>query len=86
MSYIDNKVSSIIDDLGGEILMTLEGPNGLDDYIASVRNALSGYRQHLADAIRESFKNGLAAGRKRTYRKSTPVNRIVSRKAAQPTR
>ena len=86
MSYIDDKVNFIIDDLGGEILMTLEGPNGLDDYIASVRNALSDYRQHLADVIRESFKNGLAAGRKRAFQKSAPVKRAVPRQTAQPSR
>lgn len=69
MSYIDEKVNFLVDDLGGSILTALE-EGGLDNYMKSVRTALADYREDLANTIRESFRNGLAAGRKRAFRQT----------------
>ena len=69
MSYIDEKVDFLVDDMGGSILTVLER-DGLNDYVRSVRSALADYREDLANVIRESFKNGLSAGIKRAYKKT----------------
>lgn len=71
MSYIDEKVNFLVDDLGGSILTALE-QNGLDNYIQSVRTALADYSEDFANVIRESFRNGLTAGRKRAFGQGKP--------------
>lgn len=76
MSYIDEKVDFLVDDMGGLILSALER-DGMSDYVRSVRNALADYREDLANIIRESFKNGLAAGIKRACKKNAQPKESV---------
>lgn len=80
MSYLDEKVNYLVDDLGGSVLTAIE-QNGLDNYIKSVRTAVADYREDLAEIIRESFRNGLKAGWKRASQKLASAKRTAQSKA-----
>lgn len=84
MSYLDRKVTAVLEDLVYRLYQAVE-QIGLDDY--HVRTSLErGFACAQKDmevrvrhALRESFQNGLAAGHK-------SAQRTFRRKAAQPTR
>ena len=69
MSYIDEKVKMIIEDMSYEVAVSLD-QNGLDDYGQTVRKAFQENCEYFAGIIRESFQNGLRIGRIRSGKQS----------------
>ena len=74
MSYIDERVNFLVDSMGGAVLTALE-QEGVVGYTEPVRTAVASHREDIAEIIRDSFRNGLQAGRKRTSPKAVKPKR-----------
>ena len=78
MSYIDEKVKMIIEDMSLEVVTALD-QDGPDDYGQTVRKAFQDNREYFAGVIRESFQNGLRIGRARSGKQSDTAQKATAK-------